>query len=74
MYAINLLIESTAPLAYGILPPQTYIYKRIYSYLLSYLWFKWLTFLQIAHFLSRKVYHVWAPLGSGMDESATECN
>ena len=65
-YAINLLnqltIQLVIPLAYGTLLPQTYVCKRIYSYLLSYIWFKWLTFLQIIYLSSCRVYHSQAIL------------
>ncbi len=68
-YAINFFIKLAAPLACGTLPPQTYIHKRVYSYLLSYMWFKWLTFLQIAYLSSCGVYCAWAPLDGGVNEN-----
>ena len=45
IYAINLFIKSTMPQACDMLFFQTYIYKRVYFYLLSYVWFRWLIFL-----------------------------
>lgn len=70
-YAINFL-ELVTLLACGTLLPQTYIRRRMYFYLLNKVWFRWLTFLQIAHLLSRGVYHCWAFLGGITDESYVE--
>ncbi len=36
---------SAAPLACDTSPPQTYVRRKVYSYLLSYVRFRWLTFL-----------------------------
>ncbi len=54
------IFELAMSLACGILSSQIYIYKKMYLYLLSYIWFRWLTFLQIAYSLSHGVYHFWA--------------
>ncbi len=37
IYVINLLIESTATLAYGLPFLKICVYKKVYSYLLSYI-------------------------------------
>ena len=50
---------------------QTCVRKRVYSYILRYVWFKWLTFLQITHLSKREVYHPWASLGGDIDKSPT---
>ena len=74
-YVINLFIKLAAPLACGTLfLQQTYVRKRVYSYLLQYVWFGWLTFLQIAHSLRREMYHPRAPLGGSVDESLARRN
>ena len=74
-YAINLPIKLATPLACGTLfPQQTYICKRVYFYLLRYVWFKWLTFLQITHLSRRDVYHPWAHFSSDVDESFARCS
>ncbi len=49
---------------------QTYVRRRIYSYLLRYIWFRWLTFLQITYLSRRKVYQPWVSLSGGVDESS----
>ncbi len=53
---------------------QMYVYKRVYSYLLRYVWFKWLTFLQITHLSSYGIYHARASLDSDVDKSPTRCS
>ncbi len=68
-YAINLLIKSVASLACGMLLLQTYVRRKVYSYLLSYIWYRWLNFLQITYLLRREVYHPQTLLGSSIDES-----
>ena len=69
-YIMNILIKSTAPLACGTsLPRQTYVRRKMYSYLLRYIRFRGLTFLQIAHLLRYEVYHYRAPLSGGVDEN-----
>ncbi len=65
----SLLIKSAAPLAYDTSLPQTYVRRRVYSYLLSYVWFRSLTFLRITHSSRREAYHPRAPLGGSVDES-----
>ena len=48
---------------------QMYIYKRVYSYLLKYVWFRWLIFLQITYSLKRELYYPQVPLGGSVNES-----
>ena len=70
----SIYIELAAPLACDTSLPQTYIRRRVYSYLLRYIWFRWLTFLQITYFSSYGEYHSRAPLGGGVDESPAKCS
>lgn len=50
-------IELTTSLACATLPSQTYVCRMLYSYLLNYVWFRWLASLPIAHSWSGKMYH-----------------
>lgn len=67
-------IELAALLACGTLFPQTYVHKRVYFYLSSYIWFRWWTFWQITHLLSCGVYHSWALFSDNIDKSSFGCN
>ncbi len=46
----------------------------MYFYLMSYIKFRWLIFLQITHLSSHKIYPPQAPLGSGIDENTSKCS
>ncbi len=73
-YTINLSIKSATLLACDTSLPQTYVYKKMYSYLQGYIWFKWLTFLQITDLVCCGMYHSRALLGGCADKSPTKCS
>ena len=72
IYIINLFIELATPLTCDLpFPEQMYVHKKVYSYLVRYVWFRWLTFLQIAHLSKCEIYHLRVPLSGGVDKSLT---
>ncbi len=46
IYTMNFLIKSVVPLVCDTSLSQTHVRNKVYAFLLSYIWFKWLTFLQ----------------------------